>query len=119
MPDWEPNREDVHFDRLAAAAAVAACDRATAIVEDVTERFAGARRAAVEEWMGPHRHRFDDDVARLGSAIDQAVSSIEAARRRLSEGDEWAAVTQRSREAQRAQWAAERAAEAPAGRRAS
>jgi hypothetical protein len=80
MPNWSPNWTDVRWDHAAANAAVAALNQAAGALESGnTERIRQAK-AAVEEWLGPHRLTFDDYLTRvLKEGGDLAVAYRQSA----------------------------------------
>ena len=67
------------FDHSAAHGAADACERAAARLAEARRRQAAAAAGAADGWLGPHRDRFDRDLAR-------ALRHVRAASRRALRG---------------------------------
>ena len=69
------------FDHSAAHGAAAACERAAARLAEARRQQTVAAAGAADGWLGPHRHRFDRDLAH---ALRRAAH-LEAALRALAD----------------------------------
>lgn len=110
MPDWQPNCDDVVFDRTKAQSAIDECKLAAGALTNVLDGLdsAHASLAADASWAGAYRDDYDGErplvageVRDARDALNQLASAIETAA-----GE--AAAEQSRREADRARWRAER-----------
>jgi hypothetical protein len=69
------------FDHSAAHGAADACERAAARLAEARRQQAVAAAGAADGWLGPHRHRFDRDLARAlrhAEQLEQALRGLAA-----------------------------------------
>ena len=69
------------FDPSAAHGAADACERAAARLAEARRQQAVAAAGAADGWLGPHRHRFDRDLARAlrhAEQLEQALRGLAA-----------------------------------------
>lgn len=119
MPDWQPNWQDVAFDHARAAAAADACDRAAASLVLTVDRLATVRTAATRtaDWTGRYAEDFDTEAAAAGGDAGTTRTALADLARQIRAAGVAATAEQGAREASRARWRVEAAAEAAAGER--
>jgi uncharacterized protein YukE len=67
------------FDHSAADGAAVACERAAAALAEARRQQVVAGAGAADGWLGPHRHRFDRDLARAlrhAEALEVALRGL-------------------------------------------
>ncbi len=111
MPEWQPIWADVRFDHAAASAASDHLRRTAASLGMAGEERAWLATAAVEQWKGRFRQRFDTELQRVqseGSRLSGAMRILAAA---IDAASVEVASEQTAREASRVDWYRQQAAE--------
>jgi uncharacterized protein YukE len=111
MPSWTPNWADVQFDHTAAQHYSATCRRTSRELRQISAQRIVLARAAVIEWEGPTRDRFDSEGAQWGNAAEDVAMRLEAIAAQVETAAISARHTQFEREQSRQRWWAEDAAE--------
>jgi len=104
VPSWDPNWEDVVFDRAAAGTAAAECRSAATVAREVRTGLDGARTAARQDWTGPYADDFDAEEPAVGADLDIVAGDLESLASDLETASEDARTEQGRREADRERW---------------
>ena len=104
VPTLPPALEPLRFDEAAAAASIDACHRAAAAVDEALAKRGRAAAAAREEWRGPFRDRFDDELAVLDGEAGRLVTDLRRAAARIGAAREAARVENATRREARILW---------------
>lgn len=115
VPPTGPRPDDIAFDQAAAAAAVAALDRARAVIDDVGASRVSAGATAREDFRGAYARDFTESDRRLGRACDDAASQVDELRSAIAEAMEAARRAQAARVIEQRAWDAADAPPIPAG----
>jgi hypothetical protein len=108
MPNWEPNRQDVHWDFSAADEAAAALRRVANILQETAAQREQQAREATAEWQGRYREEFDVHLTKmLRRARELAMEYRDAANKILS-ASQRAYDEQKRREQERQRWELEK-----------
>ncbi len=111
MPNWQPKWDDVKFDYAEANEAVGLCQGALVTLADRHAVLQGPYQMACVHWRGVKRHRFDAEWSAMHVQAEAAADQLRAHIVRLQRESAAALAEQRSREAERARWFREKAAE--------
>ncbi|HEU5152785.1 MAG TPA: hypothetical protein VFU19_20005 [Iamia sp.] len=112
-----PRPTDLPFGHAAAAVAVAALDRAAAVLADVDDGRAGAGATARRHFAGVYAGDFDRADRDLGTATADARASVAALRAAVAGAAAAARRAQAARAEEQRAWDAEHAQPPPVGRR--
>jgi hypothetical protein len=109
--NWQPNWEPVVIDEAGLLDAIADCRMTIATIEEGRASLHPYVERARQDWEGPARVDFDDDLVsfdrQIASTIAQLQQTVLGCQREIAEAHE----EQARRHAQQDQWKAERAAE--------
>lgn len=108
MPNWNPNWNDVRWDREASQRASAALRRAAQEIDDTaTERERAAARAQIQ-WRGRHRETFDSYLQDVLHRARTLAAEYRDAATRIDRETQRAEAEQRRRIAERERWRREK-----------
>ncbi len=108
MPDWQPNWNDVRWDRSAASQAIKALESAANLVDDsFSDRHQAAKMAAAT-WRGRHREAFDSYLKEIELRSRLLATELREKANEIRRQDIAAYEEQRRRERERQRWFAEK-----------
>lgn len=101
---WQPNWNDVHFNRAAADQAASALHAAARRLDDQAARRAALVADADAQWRGGHRDVWFDTYERLRADAADLASRLRANASRINAASDAAVYEQALREQQRSDW---------------
>lgn len=106
MPSPNPpaGLQSLTFDHAAASAAIDACLRAAARLDDATRTRDRVAAVARDEWRGPARDEFDDDLGRVDLGAASLAEDLRAAAWSIGAAAESARIENVSRREARLLW---------------
>jgi hypothetical protein len=111
MPSWQPKWDDVQFDHAEANEAVLLCQGALVTLADRHAVLQGPYQMACVNWRGVKRYRFDAEWSAMHVQAEAIAEQLRIHIVKLQRDSSAALIEQRTREAERARWFREKAAE--------